>query len=249
MTADNIIIATGSHARLLPFIPAFNTPEGEALKNKVLTSTELLDIDHVPQTMAIIGAGVIGLELASAFETFGSKVTVIEFLKECLPSIDSDIAKRLRKTLEKRGINFNMNSGVKSIVATEDKKQAIVTFEQKGQEKKVIADIVLVATGRAANIEGLGLEIAGINCVKQGIETNEHYETNIPGVYAVGDVMVNKCLLMLQVSKVHMLLIVFLVRKIKYVLILCLQQYSLIQRLVLLVCQKILARKMVQNIS
>ena len=115
MTADNIIIATGSHARLLPFIPAFNTPEGEALKNKVLTSTELLDIDHVPQTMAIIGAGVIGLELASAFETFGSKVTVIEFLKECLPSIDSDIAKRLRKTLEKRGINFNMNIKIISL--------------------------------------------------------------------------------------------------------------------------------------
>jgi dihydrolipoyl dehydrogenase len=138
--------------------------------------------------MAIIGAGVIGLELASAFETFGSSVTVIEFLKECLLTIDSDIAKRLRKTLEKRGINFNMNSGVKSIVATDDKKQAIVTFEQKGQEKQVVADVVLVATGRAANVEGLGLEAAGINCAKQGIETNEHYETNVPGVYAVGDV-------------------------------------------------------------
>ena len=157
MTADNIIIATGSHARLLPFIPAFDTPEGEPLKDKVMTSTELLD-------------------------------TVIEFLKECLPTIDSDIAKRLRKTLEKRGINFNMNSGVKSIVATDDKKQAIVTFEQKGQEKQVVADVVLVATGRAANVEGLGLEAAGINCAKQGIETNEHYETNVPGVYAVGDV-------------------------------------------------------------
>ena len=107
-------------------------------------------------------------------------------MKECLPTIDSDIAKRLRKTLEKRGINFNMNSGVKSIVATDDKKQAIVTFEQKGQEKQVVADVVLVATGRAANVEGLGLEAAGINCAKQGIETNEHYETNVPGVYAVG---------------------------------------------------------------
>lgn len=128
MTADNIIIATGSRARMLPFIPALNSPEGADLKDKVMTSTELLEIDHVPNSMAIIGAGVIGLELASAFETFGSSVTVIEFLKECLPTIDSDIAKRLRKTLEKRGINFNMNSGVKSIQATEDKKQAVVTF-------------------------------------------------------------------------------------------------------------------------
>ncbi len=153
-----------------------------------MTSTELLEIDHVPNSMAIIGAGVIGLELASAFETFGSSVTVIEFLKECLPTIDSDIAKRLRKTLEKRGINFNMNSGVKSIQATEDKKQAVVTFEQKGQEKQVVADVVLVATGRAANVEGLGLEVAGINTIKQSIETNDYYETNVPGVYAIGDV-------------------------------------------------------------
>lgn len=188
MTADNIIIATGSRARMLPFIPALDSPEGADLKDKVMTSTELLEIDHVPNSMAIIGAGVIGLELASAFETFGSSVTVIEFLKECLPTIDSDIAKRLRKTLEKRGINFNMNSCVKSIQATEDKKQAVVTFEQKGQEKQVVADVVLVATGRAANVEGLGLEVAGINTIKQGIETNDYYETNVPGVYAIGDV-------------------------------------------------------------
>lgn len=188
MTADNIIIATGSRARMLPFIPALDSPEGADLKDKVMTSTELLEIDHVPNSMAIIGAGVIGLELASAFETFGSSVTVIEFLKECLPTIDSDIAKRLRKTLEKRGINFNMNSGVKSIQATEDKKQAVVTFEQKGQEKQVVADVVLVATGRATNVEGLGLEVAGINTIKQGIETNDYYETNVPGVYAIGDV-------------------------------------------------------------
>lgn len=188
MTTDNIIIATGSRARMLPFIPALDSPEGADLKDKVMTSTELLEIDHVPNSMAIIGAGVIGLELASAFETFGSSVTVIEFLKECLPTIDSDIAKRLRKTLEKRGINFNMNSGVKSIQATEDKKQAVVTFEQKGQEKQVVADVVLVATGRAANVEGLGLEVAGINTIKQGIETNDYYETNVPGVYAIGDV-------------------------------------------------------------
>ena len=79
MTADNIIIATGSHARLLPFIPAFNTPEGEALKNKVLTSTELLDIDHVPQTMAIIGAGVIGLELASALKLLEVRLPLLSF--------------------------------------------------------------------------------------------------------------------------------------------------------------------------
>lgn len=188
MTADNIIIATGSRARMLPFIPDLNSPEGAALKDKVMTSTELLEIDHVPTSMAIIGAGVIGLELASAFETFGSSVTVIEFLKECLPTMDSDIAKRLRKTMEKRDIKFNMNSAVSAVAPTEDGKQVVVSFTQKGKEQQVTADVVLVATGRAANVEGIGLEAAGITCVKQGIETNEHYETNVPGVYAIGDV-------------------------------------------------------------
>lgn len=188
MTADNIIIATGSHARMLPFVPNLDSPEGATLKDKVMTSTELLDISHVPNSMAIIGAGVIGLELASAFETFGSSVTVIEFLKECLPTMDSDIAKRLRKNMEKRGISFNLQSGVTAIEPTADQKQVVISFNQKGQDKQVTADVVLIATGRAANVEGLGLETAGINCIKQGIETNENYETNVPGVYAIGDV-------------------------------------------------------------
>ena len=188
MTADNIIIATGSHARMLPFIPNLDSPEGATLKDKVMTSTELLDISHVPNSMSIIGAGVIGLELASAFETFGSSVTVIEFLKECLPTMDSDIAKRLRKNMEKRGISFNLQSGVTAIEPTADQKQVVISFNQKGQDKQVTADVVLIATGRAANVEGLGLETAGINCIKQGIETNENYETNVPGVYAIGDV-------------------------------------------------------------
>lgn len=188
ITADNIIIATGSRARMLPFIPALDSPEGKALQGKIMTSTELLDIDYVPNRMAIIGAGVIGLELASAFETFGSSVTVIEFMKECLPTMDSDIAKRLRKTMEKRDIQFHLQSGVTAIEPTADNKQVTVSFNQKGQDKQVTADVVLVATGRAANVEGLNLEAVGINCIKQGIETDENYETNVPGVYAIGDV-------------------------------------------------------------
>ncbi|WP_028898114.1 dihydrolipoyl dehydrogenase [Prevotella sp. HUN102] len=188
ITADNIIIATGSRARMLPFIPALDSPEGKVLQGKIMTSTELLDIDYIPNRMAIIGAGVIGLELASAFETFGSSVTVIEFMKECLPTMDSDIAKRLRKTMEKRDIQFHLQSGVTAIEPTADNKQVTVSFNQKGQDKQVTADVVLVATGRAANIEGLNLEAAGINCIKQGIETDENYETNVPGVYAIGDV-------------------------------------------------------------
>ena len=96
ITADNIIIATGSHAKIPPI-------EGIDLPN-VITSTELLDIKHIPQRLCIIGAGVIGMEFAGIFSSFGSKVTVIEFLKECFPTLDSDIAKRLRKTLERNEI-------------------------------------------------------------------------------------------------------------------------------------------------
>lgn len=102
--------------------------------------------------------------------------------------MDSDIAKRLRKTMEKRGINFNLQSGVSSIEPTADNKQVVISYNQKGQDKQITADVVLIATGRAANVEGLGLEAAGINCIKQGIETNDNYETNVPGVYAIGDV-------------------------------------------------------------
>lgn len=177
-TAENIIIATGSHAKMLP-IEGINLPH-------VMTSTELLDIDHIPQRLCIIGAGVIGMEFASVFASFGSEVTVVEFMKECLPTMDEDIAKRLRKQLEKRGVKFYLQSGVKVIT------KESVTFERKGKEECIEADIVLVATGRAANIEGLGLENIGIACGKQGIivnpDTFEALATPTSHIYAIGDV-------------------------------------------------------------
>lgn len=107
-TADNIIIATGSESKLPPI---------EGIDEKgVVTSTELLNLEKLPKHLCIIGAGVIGMEFASVFKTFGSDVTVIEFLKECLPAIDSDIAKRMRKVMERRGINFDMQSAVKAYI-------------------------------------------------------------------------------------------------------------------------------------
>lgn len=172
--AKHIIIATGSHAKMPP-IEGINDPS-------VVTSTELLDIDHVPTKLCIVGAGVIGMEFAAAFSTFGSEVTVIEFLKECLPPIDSDIAKRLRKQLEKKGVKFYLQAGVKRI------ENGNVTFERKGKEETILADTVLIATGRAANIEGLGLEAAGIEVDRKGIVVDEHFCTNVKNIYAIGDV-------------------------------------------------------------
>lgn len=177
-TADNIIIATGSESKLPPI---------EGIDEQgVVTSTELLNLDKMPKHLCIIGAGVIGMEFASVFKSFGSDVTVIEFLKECLPAIDSDIAKRMRKAMERRGIEFFMQSAVKSIRKQDNK--LVVCFDKKNKSQEVEADVVLVATGRKPNIEGLGLENTGINFDNKGIKVDDNMMTNVEGVYAIGDV-------------------------------------------------------------
>ena len=188
-TADNIVIATGSDSKCPPI-------EGTTLIG-VMNSTELLDIDHIPERLCIIGAGVIGMEFASVFSSFGSKVTVIEFLKECLPVLDTDIAKRLRQTIGKRGVEFSMQSAVKSIVetTTEDGKRLLtVNFEKKGKVAQVEADTVLIATGRKPNIENLNLEAAGVDFSPKGICVDDDFRTNVEGIYAIGDVN-GRCML------------------------------------------------------
>ena len=187
-TAPNIIIATGSEAALPPFLTSL--PLGGS---GVGFSTDLLNIDHVPEHLCIIGAGVIGMEFASAFSSFGSRVTVIEFLKECLPPMDSDLAKRLRKMLEKRGVEFFMQSALKQIDGH------TVIFERKGKEQTVEADTILIATGRRPRTEGLNLAAAGIECTPKGaIPVDENFRvirSSLPptggtegGLYAIGDV-------------------------------------------------------------
>ena len=173
-TAKNIIIATGSHAKLPP-VDGINDPS-------VMTSTELLSCSSIPKQLCIIGAGVIGMEFASAFNAFGCKVTVVEYMKECLPTIDGDIAKRLRKSLEKQGVTFIMQAGVSSI------QNGTVTYEKKGKQATVVADSVLVAAGRAANTDNMGLEGVGVEFNRQGIVVDDNMQTNIPGIYAIGDV-------------------------------------------------------------
>ena len=188
-TAPNIIIATGSEAALPPFLTSL--PMGGS---GVGFSTDLLNIDHLPEHLCIIGAGVIGMEFASAFSSFGSRVTVIEFLKECLPPMDSDLAKRLRKTMEKRGVEFFMQSAVKQIDGH------TVIFERKGKQQNVEADTILIATGRRPRTEGLNLAAAGIECTPKGaILVDENYRViskspssggfrGSPSIYAIGDV-------------------------------------------------------------
>lgn len=183
-TADNIIIATGSRPKLPPI-------DGIGLPG-VLDSTGLLAIDTLPRRLCIIGAGVIGLEFASVFRSFGSEVSIIEYMKECLPPYDADISRRVRKAMEKRGVKFTMQAGVTGISQTGDGLQ--VDYTCKGKPGTAVADAVLVATGRAANIEGIGLEAVGIRTERGCIAVDNNMQTNVGGVYAIGDVN-GRCML------------------------------------------------------
>lgn len=188
--AKNIIIATGSQAKLPPFINREDYLNSPTLKRSVVTSTELLSIEKLPERLIIIGAGVIGMEFASAFAAFGCQVVVVEYMKECLPMIDSDIAKRLRKMLEKRGVTFYMQSAVEKVIlpTEEDNADTVVVFTKKDKEIKLEAELVLVATGRQPNVMDIGLDSTNIEYSLKGIPIDENMETNIKGVYAIGDV-------------------------------------------------------------
>ncbi len=171
-----IIIATGSETKWLP-IKGLDDP-------RVVDSTGLLQLETLPKKLCIIGAGVIGMEFASVFNRFGSEVTVIEYLKECLPALDSDIAKRLRKQLEKKGVTFKMKTAVENIADLD-------------------GDVILMATGRKPRTEGLGLETLGITLEKNGaIPVDDHFRVvsgsltdgqsvalqSSADIYAIGDV-------------------------------------------------------------
>ena len=160
-TAKNIIIATGSETKLIP-VSGLDDP-------RVVDSTGVLNLDTLPKRLCIIGAGVIGMEFASVFSRFGSEVTVIEFLKECLPALDSDIAKRLRKYLEKRGITFKMKTAVENIA-------------------DIDADVILMATGRKPRVQADFANAGFEYDERKGITVDENYETTVKGIYAIGDV-------------------------------------------------------------
>lgn len=161
-TAPNIIIATGSETKWLLI-------EGVKTDSRVVDSTGLLNLNTQPKRLVIIGAGVIGMEFASVFNRFGSEITVIEYLKECLPALDSDIAKRLRKTLEKRGITFNMKTAVQNLA-------------------DIDADVILMATGRKPRVQA-DFSKAGIEFdERKGVAVDDNFKTTVNGIYAIGDV-------------------------------------------------------------
>ena len=179
---DKIIIATGSK----PITPAMFNYD----KNRVITSTEALNIDMVPKKMVIVGGGVIGLELGSVFARLGTSVDVIEFMDRILPTMDVDCGKELMKSLKKLGVNFYLGHGVTGVKAT--KTACTVSIKKKDSEETfdIKADYCLVAIGRRAYTDGLNLEAVGVQVDERGkISVNDHLETNVPGIFAIGDVI------------------------------------------------------------
>ena len=178
-SGKNIIIASGSISKSLP-IPGAELP-------CVMDSTKLLNLEYIPASLTIIGGGVIGMEFASIFHQLGSKVNVIEFMKQILPPFDSDISKRLKQVLTKKGINIITGASAKEIRQNEFY-EIEVDYEIKGKKETVISSDLLMAVGRAPAIEDLNLEAAGVDFSSRGISTDDFMQTSVPGIYAIGDV-------------------------------------------------------------
>jgi len=183
VTAKNVVIATGSKPTALPFLPID--------KKRIITSTEALNITEVPKTMVVIGGGVIGLELGSVYARLGTKVSVVEFLPSLIATMDAGLGKELQRVLKKSlGMEFFM--GHKVTGASVDGEIVTVTAQNaKGEDVKLEADYCIVAVGRTAYTAELGLENIGIKTEDRGnkVPVNDHLETTVPGVYAIGDVI------------------------------------------------------------
>lgn len=176
---ERIIIAVGSVSKSLP-IPGHDLP-------CVMDSKAILDLEYIPARLTIIGGGVIGMEFASIFSQLGSEVTVIEYMKQILPPFDSDIAKRLKQALTKKGVTIITSASAKEIHQNEFY-EIEVTYESKGKEGKVVSSDLLMAVGRTPAVDGLNLEAAGVVYSNKGIPVDDFMQTNVPGIYAIGDV-------------------------------------------------------------
>jgi dihydrolipoamide dehydrogenase len=183
LATKNIVIATGSEPSQLPGVPVD--------EKVIVTSTGALDLTAVPKKMIVIGAGVIGLEMGSVWRRLGSEVTVVEFLDRITPGMDTEISTSLQRIFKKQGMKFKMGTKVISAVAKAEGGATLTVEPVKGGDQEVIeADIILCSTGRVPFTEGLGLDNVGIKVNKRGqVEVDDHFATNVPGIFAIGDVV------------------------------------------------------------
>ncbi|MEO1778857.1 MAG: dihydrolipoyl dehydrogenase [Pseudomonadota bacterium] len=180
--AKAIIIASGSEPSSLPGV--------EVDEKVVVTSTGALELGKVPKKMVVIGAGVIGLELGSVYARLGSEVEVIEYLDAITPGMDAEVQRQFQKVLMKQGLNFTMGAAVQKVEATKTKAKVHYTLRKDDSEHVVDADVVLVATGRKPFTDGLGLDALGVEMSERGqIKVDAQWQTNVPGIYAIGDVI------------------------------------------------------------
>ncbi len=181
----NIVIASGSVPSSLPGVEVNND------KGIVVDSTGALDLPKVPKKMVVIGAGVIGLELGSVYARLGAEVTVVEYMDAVCPGMDADVQRTFKRILEKQGLNFIMGAAVSGVDATKTKARVKYALRKSPDDEQVLdTDVVLVATGRKPYSDGLGLDAAGVKLTERGqIATDAQWKTNVPGIYAIGDVI------------------------------------------------------------
>jgi len=178
--AKSIVVATGSEAASLPGV--------EIDEKIVVTSTGALELGKIPKKMVVIGAGVIGLEMGSVYARLGSEVTVVEFMDNVCPGMDLDVSKTFARTLKKQGLKFVMGAAVQRVETTKTKAKVHYKLKKNDKEDMLDADVVLLATGRKPFTDGLGLDALGVALTPRGqVATNDHWATNVPGIYAIGD--------------------------------------------------------------
>ena len=177
--AKNVVLATGSNARMLP---------GLEVSDRVLTNIEILSMNGIPKSLVIIGAGAVGVEFGSIFRSFGSEVSIVEYLPRLVPAEDEEVSKELARAFKKRGIDTNVGAKVEKVETTKDGVKVTFTGSDGKQVVKE-AEKVLVAVGRAPRTEGIGLEKTKIAPDRGFIKVNEYMQTEEPGIYAIGDIV------------------------------------------------------------
>lgn len=182
-TAQNILIATGSESIS---IPGVNVDE-----ERIVSSTGALSLQSVPERLVVVGGGYIGLELGSVWRRLGSDVTIVEYFDSIVPAMDKEVSKQLHKMLEKQGLKFKLSTKVEGVEKTSKKlKLSLTPASGEGEKETLECDVLLLSIGRKPNTEDLGAENVGLKMDERGrIEVNHHFKTNIPGIYAIGDVI------------------------------------------------------------
>jgi dihydrolipoamide dehydrogenase len=182
LAAKHILIASGSEVTPLPGVAVD--------EKKIVSSTGALELDEVPRHLVVVGAGIIGLELGSVWRRLGSEVTVVEFLDRITPGVDDEITRQFQRSLTRQGLKFKLSSKVTKAVTTDSGVTLTVEPAKGGAAETLQADIVLVSIGRRPLVEGLGLDKVGVKLTEHGrIAVDGHFQTSVPGIYAIGDVI------------------------------------------------------------